>query len=94
MLNVNTIVVINKSKILEGGFVFGRMLKLSADDSINFFGNSFVIAGESEIIDLAQKENLVTFVGGLVDGFIMCGGFEVEFIGSKDGVDVGFPEVA
>ena len=53
MLNVNTIVVINKSKILEGGFVFGRMLKLSADDSINFFGNSFIISGKSEFIDLA-----------------------------------------
>ena len=68
-------------------------MKLSADDVINFFGNGFIMAGEGKIINLAQEENLVAFEDGVVDGFIVCGRVELEFVGRKDGVDVRFPEV-
>ena len=35
----------------------------------------------------------MAFEDSVVDGFIVCGRVELEFVGRKDGVDVRFPEV-
>ena len=78
LLNSDTIIVIQESKVLEGGFIFLRKLEGRADDGEDVFRDVLIVARKSEIVDLTEKQDQVTLIRRAIDGFVMTRGREVE----------------
>ena len=75
-MNVDTIELFEKAKILERRFSFIRELQLRADDGADVLGCILMFTGNSKIIDLTQEKNWVTVDDSTIDIAGMCGGFE------------------
>jgi hypothetical protein len=89
--DIDAIEVISEAKIGEGvGLFIGETMVL-ANASVDVFGNSLVGAGKGKAINLTTKEDLGVFVSGDVYILFVGGGFKIEFLVLKEGIDVFLP---
>ncbi len=91
LVHINTIEVIEEAKVFEGWGGLREQLEFFSNNSINFLCDVFGVACKGEIINLAEEVDQVATVVGGINGFVVGGGAEVEFIGVQDGVDMNFP---
>ena len=96
LLNLDAIVVIDKTHLSKVRLVFARKSEALANDIITSFGNVLVRAGESKMINLAKEKDLnATERGGINctinNRTIVCCAFEVELRREEDRVDMTLP---
>ena len=88
------VVVIDKTHVGKGRFVFARESEALANDIIDSLDEDIVKAGESKIIGLAKEENFDSTERGGVNGTIVSGAFKVELRGKEDRIDTIFPQLS
>ena len=89
-IDINTVVVLNKTKIHERQFCFAWQLKFSTNDCLDLFGNRLIISSQNKVVYLPEEKYLLSFVSGLIDAVIMDSSFEVKFFGAKNLIDMMF----
>ena len=94
LLNLDPVVVVDETHVGKGSSVFSRESEAFANDIIGSFGNVFIRAGESKIIDLAKEEDFDPTERGGVNGMIMRGAFKVELRREEDPIDMTQSESA
>ena len=59
LLNLDTIVIIDETHVGKIRFVLSREHEVLANDIIDSFGSSFIRAGKSKIVNLAEEDGCV-----------------------------------
>ena len=91
MLNLDAIVVVDKTHVGKRRFVFPREHEALANDIIDSFGNVLIRASKREVVDLAEEENFDATERSGVNRTIVCGAFKVEFRREENQIDVALP---
>ena len=73
LMEVDAIVIGGEAKVLERDNRFVGEFELGTNDIEDGGGNSLILAGDEEIINLSKEHNFVSLKGCLIDAFIMCG---------------------
>jgi hypothetical protein len=95
LFKIDTVESRSKTKVDEGGLGFIGELKFLADDIVNVVSNGGVGACNGKIINLtAEQDGFGTKIVRDVNVLLMGSGFKTEFGGSKNAIDMSFPEAS
>ena len=92
LVDVQTIEVGQEAEVFEWWGVLGRELEALANAVVDALSEGLVGTGKGEVIHLAKEQDLFTIKGGRVDRSVVSGVAKLEFVGLKNGVNVGLPE--
>ena len=90
LIDINTIVVSNQTKISKWWLCLARKLEFITNDCVDFFINRLSIGIYSQVIYLPKEKYLLSFLCDLIDAAIMNDSFEIKFFGTKNLIDMAF----